>query len=136
MKDVIDAIADKSGIERTKAEMIVGLILGFIKREGPPGPVSKLFAAFPEADTIVAQASQQTVPPTGLGSLIGGLGSMLGGKTGDALTLAGQLTATGVPIGKIEVAAQELFSRLKDEVGPAVISQILGSLPALSKLQR
>jgi hypothetical protein len=134
MQEVIDTIADKAGIERPKAEAIVGLILGFIKREGPQGAVAKLFAAFPEADTIVAQAAQQAPAAGGFGSLVGGLGSMLGGKAGDALTLAGQLVATGVPMGQIETAAQLLLKAARDEAGPKVVSDILGSLPALSKL--
>jgi len=134
MQEVIDMIADKSGIERVKAETIVGLILGFIKREGPQGPVSKLFAAFPDTDAIIAQAAQQSSSGGGLGSLVGGLGSMLGGKTGDALTLAGQLAATGVPMGQIETAAQLLLKAARDEAGPKVVAEILSNLPALSKL--
>jgi hypothetical protein len=134
MQEVIDTIADKSGIERGKAETIVGLILGFIKREGPQGPVAKLFAAFPDADGIVAQAAQQTQSGGGFGSLVGGLGSMLGGRAGDALTLVSQLSATGVPMSQIETAAQLLLKAARDQAGPAVVSEILGSLPALSKL--
>jgi hypothetical protein len=134
MQQIIDTIADKSGIERGKAETIVGLILGFIKREGPPGAVTKLFAAFSDADGIAAQAAQQTQSGGGFGSLVGGLGSMLGGKAGDALTLASQLVATGVPMSQIETAAQLLLKAARDEAGPNVVSEILGSLPALSKL--
>ena len=134
MQEVIDTIADKAGIERAKAETIVGLILGFIKREGPQGPVAKLFAAFPDSDAIAAQAAQQTASGGGFGGLVGGLGSMLGGKTGDALTLASQLVATGVPMGQIETAAQLLLKAARDEAGPKVVADILGSLPALSKL--
>jgi hypothetical protein len=135
MQEIIDTIADKAGIERAKAETIVGLILGFIKREGPPSAVSKLFAAFPDSETIAAQATQQTASGGGgLGSMLGGLGSMLGGKTGDALTLVSQLAATGVPMGQIETAAQLLLKAARDEAGPKVVSDILGSLPALSKL--
>jgi len=134
MQEVIDTIADKSGIERGKAEAVVGLILGFIKREGPQGAVAKLFAAFPDADGIVAQATQQTQSGGGFGSLVGGLGSMLGGKAGDALTLVSQLAATGVPMSQIETAAQLLLKAARDQAGPAVVSEILGSLPALSKL--
>jgi hypothetical protein len=59
---------------------------------------------------------------------------MLGGKAGDALTLASQLVATGVPMSQIETAAQMLLKAARDEAGPNVVSEILGSLPALSKL--
>lgn len=134
MQEVIDMIADKSGIDRAKAETIVGLILGFIKREGPQGPVSKLFAAFPDADGIAAQAVQQTPSGGGFGGLVGSLGSMLGGKAGDTLTLASQLVATGVPMSQIETAAQLLLKAAKDKAGPNVVAEILGGLPALSKL--
>ena len=135
MQEVIDTIADKAGIERAKAETIVGLILGFIKREGPQGSVTKLFAAFPDSEAIAAQAAQQTAASSGgFGGLVGGLGSMLGGKAGDALTRASQLVATGVPMGQIETAAQLLLKAARDEAGPKVVADILGSLPALSKL--
>ena len=60
MQEIIDTIADKAGIERAKAETVVGLILGFIKREGPQSAVTKLFAAFPDPGTMVlVQALKQ-----------------------------------------------------------------------------
>jgi len=131
MQEIIDAIADKTGIERPKAETIVGLILGFIKRDGPPAAVSKLFAALPDADAMIAHAAAQA---PAAGGLVSGLGSMLGGKAGDAVTLASQLLGVGVTMTQLETAGQILFQAAREEAGPKVVGDILKNLPALSKL--
>jgi hypothetical protein len=134
MQEIIDEVADKAGIERPKAETIVGLILGFIKREAPQGAVSKVFAAFPDADALAAKAASQPASGGLLGSLVGGIGSALGGKAGDAATLISQVLAVGVTVAQAETAGQVVFKAVRDEAGPKVVADILKSVPALEKL--
>ena len=134
MQEIIDEIADKAGIERPKAETVVGLILGFIKREAPQGAVTKVFAAFPEADALVTRAAAQPKSGGGLGGLVGGIGSALGGAAGDAAMLVSQLLAVGVTLQQAQTAGQVLFQAVREEAGPKVVSDILKNLPALSKL--
>lgn len=134
MQQIVDEIADKAGIERPKAETIVGLILGFVKREAPQGAVAKLFAAFPDADTLVSEAAAQPASTGILGSLVSRIGSTLGGEAGDAATLVSQLLGTGVTLAQAETAGQVLFQAVREETGPKVVADILKSVPALEKL--
>jgi len=44
MNEVVDQIATKAGISPEIAERAVGMMLGFLQREAPDGPVSKMIA--------------------------------------------------------------------------------------------
>ncbi len=132
MQEIINEIAQKAGISPDKATLIVGLILAFLKKEGPQAAVSKLFAAFPEADAIATAATAKF--SGGLGSIVGGLGSLLGGKAGDTMELITELLGTGVSMAQLEKAGEILLSAVRAEAGPKVVNDILAHVPALSKI--
>lgn len=69
MQDVINSIAEKVGIEPALAEKAVGIILGFLQKNGPEGAVSSMMESMPGAAELVAAHA----PAEGGGGLLGGL---------------------------------------------------------------
>lgn len=132
MQDIINAIAQRAGISPETATLIVGTILGFIQKEAPAGVVSKLLAAFPEANAIIAKA--QAAGEGGLGAIVGKLGSMVGGKTGDVAALISQLLATGATMPQLEKAGEVLLKGLREEAGSKTVNDLLKHVPELGKI--
>jgi len=75
VNEVIDQIATKAGIAPDLAEKAVGMILSFLQREAPDGPVTKMIESFPGATDLVAQYGGEQA---GGGGLLGGLLSAVG----------------------------------------------------------
>ncbi len=132
MQEIIDAIAKRAGISSETATLIVGTILAFIQKEAPQGVVTKILAAFPEANAIIAKA--QAAGAGGLGGLIGKIGSAIGGKTGDAVALVTQLLSTGATMSQLETAGEVLLKGVREEAGSKVVTDLLKHVPELGKL--
>ena len=79
MNEIIDQIATRAGISPDIAEKAVGMMLGFLQREAPDGPVTKMIEAIPGASDLVAQYNGEE---TSGGGLLGGLLSAVGGGGG------------------------------------------------------
>jgi hypothetical protein len=132
MQDIIDAIAKRAGISAETATLIVGTILAFIQKEAPQGVVTRILAAFPEANEIISKA--QAAAPGGIGAVIGRLGSLIGGKAGDAVTLISQLLATGATMSQLETAGEVLMKGIREEAGAKAVTDLLKHVPELGKL--
>jgi hypothetical protein len=129
MQDVINSIAEKVGIEPALAEKAVGIILGFLQKNGPEGAVSSMMESMPGAAELVA-----THAPAegGGGGLLGGLMSMVGGG-GSVMALGQQLMSEGIGMGQIGELSKELFAQAKEKVGEDKMGEIVAAIPGLSQ---
>ncbi|MFT4004095.1 MAG: hypothetical protein QM684_28035 [Rhizobium sp.] len=127
MNEVIDQIATKAGIAPDLAEKAVGMILGFLQREAPDGPVTKMIESIPGASDLVAQYSGAE---TGGGGLLGGLLSAVGGG-GGLMALGQQLMSSGLSMGEITSLAKETISTARQHAGDEVVDQVVNSVPGL-----
>ena len=91
MEDLIARIATDAGVEPGIAEKAVGLILAFLRKEGPKDEVDALFAALPGA----AEAADAAASEDGGGGMGGGL-----------MGLAGQLTGLGLGMGEMQTVGR------------------------------
>src|SRR5581483_2982932 len=107
----------------------VGAILAFIQKEAPQNVSSKILAAFPDSAATIAKAQAAGASATGLGGLVGRIGSAIGGKTGDAAALMSQLLATGITMPQLETAGEVLLKGMRDEAGPKVVADLLKHVP-------
>ena len=57
MDELIERLAAKVGIDRAVAEKTIGIILDFLRNEGPSDKVQTLIDSIPGADAAVAAAS-------------------------------------------------------------------------------
>ncbi len=126
MNEVIDQIATKAGIAPDLAEKAVGMILGFLQREAPDGPVTKMIESIPGASDLVAQYNGEE---TG-GGLLGGLLSAVGGG-GGLMALGQQLMSSGLSMGEIGSLAKETIATARQHAGDEVVDQVVNSVPGL-----
>jgi hypothetical protein len=120
MDELIEQLSASVGIDRAVAEKTIGLILGFLRAEGPADKVQALIDSIPGAETAI-EAS---------GSAGGGLSGFLGGGL---MALGGKLMGLGLGMGEIQKVARELFKFGRDKIGAAQIDDIIAGTPGLSQ---
>lgn len=119
MNELIDLLTAKVGIDKAVAEKTIGIILGFLRNEGPSTDVQALIDSIPGAEAAIEQSG------TG-----GGLGGMLGGGL---MALGGKLMGLGLGMGEIQSVARELFKYGRDKIGADRMGDIISGTPGLSQ---
>jgi hypothetical protein len=122
MNELIARITKVTGLDAATTEKAIGIILAYLKKEGPPTEVNQLLAAMPGSETVTAQAG-------GGGGVMGMVGSMGGG----VMALGGQLMGIGVSMGQMQPLGRELFAYGREKAGEDVMGPIVGSIPGLSQ---
>jgi|SRR3954468_18913032 hypothetical protein len=120
MDELIGQLAAKAGIERAVAEKTIGIMLNFLRNEGPPQQVQALIDGIPGAETVIAASR------TG-----GGLSRLMGGGL---MAVGSRLISLGLGITDIQAIARELFRFGRDKIGADQMSAIVAGTPGLSQL--
>lgn len=119
MNELIDLLATKVGIDKAVAEKTIGIILGFLRNEGPTDDVTALIAAIPGGSDAVADADGG-----------GGFGGLMGGGL---MALGSKLMGLGLGMGDIQSVARELFKYGRDKIGAEKMANIIAQTPGLSQ---
>jgi hypothetical protein len=130
MNEIVDQIAAKAGIAPDVAEKAVGMILGFLQREAPDGPVAKMIQSIPGASDLVAQYNG--AESSGGGGILGSLMSAVGAG-GGVMALGQQLMSSGLGMGEITTIAKETIAVARQHAGDQVVDEVVGSIPGLSQ---
>ncbi len=125
MQELIQRIVANLGIDQDLAEKCVGIILGFLQKEGPAAEVGQMFEAMPGASELVAQHA------AGGGGVMGGLMGMMGG--GGIMGLGQQLMGAGLSMGQMGDLGKELFAFGREKAGEDAMGAIVGAIPGLSQ---
>jgi hypothetical protein len=125
MEDLIARIAAAAGVEPEIARKAVGMILAFLRQEGPQADVNALFAAVPGAAEAADAASGE---PDG-GALNGRIGTMGGGLMG----LAGRLTSLGLGLGEMQTIGRQVFAFVREKAGDELVGQVAAAIPGLAQ---
>jgi hypothetical protein len=112
MDELVDQIAASSGVDRTTATRAVGIVVGFLSREGPQPQVQAMIDGLPGARALAEQYA--------------GTGSGLMGVYGD-------LTAAGLGMGEIQSVTKAFVAFAKAAVGDAAVDQVVSAIPGLSQ---
>ena len=119
MDELIGQLAVKAGIDNVVAEETIGIILGFLRNEGPADKVQALIDKIPGAEAAIAASSNG-----------GGLGKLMGGGL---MALGTKLMGLGLGMGEIQNVAPELFKFGRDKIGPDQMGEIIKGTPGLSQ---
>ncbi|MBV9562664.1 MAG: DUF2267 domain-containing protein [Bradyrhizobium sp.] len=119
MDELIGLLASKAGIDRAVAEKTIGIILGFLRSEGPSGKVQMLIDGISGAEAAIAASNQSA----GLARLMGG-GLMAAGT---------RLMGLGLGMEQIQNIARELFRFGRDTIGAETMGEIIAETPGLSQ---
>lgn len=120
MDELISRITESVGVDAEQAKSAVGMILGFLQKEGPAEQVSQMMDALPGAKELVEGAS-------GGGGLLGGL--MGGGVMG----LGSQLMGAGLGMGEITGISKETIAFAKEKAGDGPVDEVIAAIPGLSQ---
>ncbi len=122
MEDLIARIAAETGIEPDIAKKAVGMILGFLQKEGPKAEIEALLAAIPGA----AQAASESASGGASGGLLGALG-------GGLMGLAGQLTGLGIGMGQMQTIGRQVLAYAREKAGDEAVGQVVAAIPGLAQ---
>jgi hypothetical protein len=118
MDELIDRLASRAGIDNAVAEKTIGIMLGFLRSEGPSDKVQALIDKIPGADAAIAAASG------------GGLSRLMG--TG-VMAVGARLMALGLGMSEIQGIAREIFKFSRDKIGADQMGEIIAATPGLSQ---
>ena len=117
MDELIAQLAAKAGIENAVAGKAVGLILDFLRKEGPAEKVQALIDGIPGASAAIG------APASG-----GSLDRLMGGGL---MALGSKLMALGLGMGEIQNIARELLRFGRDRIGADKMGEIIAGTPGL-----
>ena len=119
MDELVGLLADKAGIDDAVAEKTVGIILGFLRSEGPTDKVQALIDTIPGAEAAIADSERGN----GLSRLMGG----------GLMAVGSRLMALGLGVSEIQNIARELFKFGRDKIGAEHMGEIIAGTPGLSQ---
>jgi hypothetical protein len=119
MDELVEQLAAKAGIDKAVAEKTVGIILGFLRKEGPADRVQALIDKIPGAENAV-EASRNG----------GGFSGLMGGGL---MALGSRLMGLGLGMSDIQNIARELFRFGRDRIGADQMGEIIAGIPGLGQ---
>ncbi|MBO6509129.1 MAG: DUF2780 domain-containing protein [Roseibium sp.] len=129
MEELIKRIMAAAGIDEDVATNAVGIILGFLNKEGPEDKMQLIFDALPGTAELVAAREEGGSG----GGLLGGLGSMMGGQMG-AMAALNELNSAGLDMEGVQSVVKELVSYAKEKAGDEVVDEVISQIPGLSQI--
>jgi hypothetical protein len=118
MDELVGRLVAKAGIDDAVAEKTIGIILGFLRNEGPAEKVQSLIDNIPGAEAAIAASNA------------GGLGRLMGGGL---MALGTKLMGLGLGIAEIQNVARELFRFGRDKIGADRMGEIIAGTPGLNQ---
>jgi hypothetical protein len=125
MDELLARVTKATGLEISVATKAIGIILAFLKKDGPPAEVEKLLAAMPGAERVLSQAQES--------GAAGGVAGALSGMGGGVMALGTQLMGAGVGMSQMQPLGRELFAFGREKAGEDVMGAIVGSIPGLNQ---
>ena len=118
MDELIARLATKAGIDDAVAEKTVGIVLSFLRSEGPSDKVEALINQIPGAEAAIAASNT------------GGLARLMGGGL---MAVGTKLMGLGLGMSDIQNVARELFKFGRDKIGANQMGEIIAGTPGLSQ---
>ena len=117
MDELIARLATKAGIDDAVAEKTIGIVLSFLRSEGPSDKVQALIDQIPGAEATIAASNN------GLARLMGG----------GLMAVGTKLMGLGLGMSEIQNVARELFRFGRDKIGADQMGEIIAGTPGLSQ---
>src|SRR5262245_55498656 len=118
MDELIARLVTNCDVERPVAEKAVGIILDFLRKEGPADKVQALIDALPGAEALIAASGGESSGGFSMGGLMGA---------------ANRLMAAGLSMGQLQCVTRELVAHGRETAGEDTVGEIVGAIPGLSQ---
>lgn len=122
MKEIVTQIANATGIDPDLAAKALGMMLGFLEKEGDDSAVQKMIAAIPGAAELISEYGGD-----GTGGFLSGLAG------GGVMGLGQQLMGAGLGMGEITALAKQTIAIAKQHAGEELVDQVVASIPGLGQ---
>jgi hypothetical protein len=119
MEELIARLKANCGVEGPAAEKAVGIILDFLRKEGPPDKVQVLIDKMPGGQAAAAAAGE------------GSSGGMFG--MGGIMGAANRLMAAGLGMGQVQCVTREVVAYAREKAGEDAVGEVVGAIPGLSQ---
>jgi len=119
MDELVGRLASKAGIDSAVAEKTIGIILNFLRNEGPSDKVQALIDEIPGAEAAIEASGRG-----------GGFARLMGGGL---MAVGTRLMGLGLGMGEIQSIARELFKFGRDKIGADRMGEIIAGTPGLSQ---
>lgn len=119
MDELIERLATNAGIDTAVAEKTIGIVLNFLRSDGPSDKVEALIEQIPGAEAAIAASSAGA----GLSRLMGG----------GLMAVGTRLMGLGLGITDIQNVARELFRFGRDKIGADRMGAIIADTPGLNQ---
>lgn len=116
MDELIGRLVTNVGIDKDVAEKAVGIILNFLRKEGPVDTVQALIDKTPGSEPLIEAAAS------------GGGFSMPG-----LMGVGTKLMGIGLSMGQVTGVTKEVIGYGREKVGEDAIGEVVGSIPGLSQ---
>ena len=120
MDELIARLVANVGVERSAAGKAVGIILDFLRKEGPADKVQALIDRLPGAEALM-QAQQGADADGGMFAM----GGLMGAGT--------KLMAAGLSMGQVQAVTKEVIAYSREKAGEDAVGEIVGAIPGLSQ---
>jgi hypothetical protein len=117
MYELTDRLVANVGIDKPAAEKAVGIILNFLKKEGPAERVQGLIDRLPGIAALMEGQKDN-----------GGMFEM-GGVMGVGMKLMG----AGLSMNQIQAVTKEIIAYTREKAGDETISEIFAAIPSLNQ---
>src|SRR4029078_13728816 len=113
MDELIGRLVAKVGVDRGTAEKAVGIILDFLRKEGPPDKVQALIDRLPGVEALLAQHSES-----------GGAFPMSG-----IMAAGTKIMSAGLSMGQVQGFTRETISYAREKTDDEAVGEIVVSRP-------
>jgi hypothetical protein len=118
MDELIARLAAKAGIDGAVAEKTIGIVLSFLRSEGPSDKVQALIDQIPGAEAAIAASNNNDIA-----KLMGG----------GLMAVGTKLMGLGLGMSEIQNVARELFRFGRDKIGADQMGEIIAGTPGLGQ---
>jgi hypothetical protein len=126
MMELVQQLISNTGVSEEQAQGGAGLLLGLLKDKLSAADFTQVAAAVPDVEDLMASAPEGD---SGLGGLLGGVASALGGsQLGDLASLAGGFSKLGLDADMIGKFAPVVLSFVESKGGEGlaeIVSKVL-----------
>jgi len=118
MDELVRRLVATVGIDSAAAEKSVGIILQFLRKEGPADKVQALLDRLPGSEAAV-----QTAEASGGG--VFAMGGVMGAGT--------RLMGLGLGMGQVQSVTREVIGYAREKIGEDAVGEIVGAIPGLGQ---
>lgn len=118
MDELVERLVANVGVSRTAAEQSIGIILDFLKKEGPPDKVQALLDKLPGSELYLQSAEAG-----------GGDGMFMSGVMGAGM----RMMSAGLSMDQVQAVTRETIAYVREKAGEDAVGEIVSAVPGLGQ---